>query len=102
MMKTKLSIMLLFAMAFFSAPVFSQFSDAATIGYIRPFVGSNIVNIGVSTTLCQGRFFIDVSKPNGKLAYAAALTALTSNKKVNIEISDATGCAAGYTEVVSI
>lgn len=65
------------------------------LNYIRPIIPNNLVYIGASSSnnICNtDMFVIDLSKPNGKAAYAAALTAVVAKNTVVIELTG-TGCA---------
>ena len=95
-----LSLFLLIPASAFSDPT----SDKTTITNIRPYIGSNAVFLQTANSIiCQTDVFtIDLSKPNGKAAYAAALAAMSTNQKVQLEISNATGCKGWGTELQSI
>lgn len=75
-----------------------------TITLVRPYGGSNLVYVHVNTTeLCSNSVFtIAIDQPNGKEMYAAALTAVAANKKVLLEVSNATGCTGFATRLQSI
>ncbi|KAA8921835.1 hypothetical protein CEK64_00195 [Xanthomonas sontii] len=47
-------------------------------------------------------FVIDTTQPNGKEAYAAAMTALTTGKKVRLEVPTDTGCKGWASKLQSI
>lgn len=74
------------------------------ITQIRPYMGSGQVFLHVdSSQLCGTSVFkIVLSDPAAKEAYAAALTALATKKKVALEVSNATGCAGWGTQLQSI
>jgi len=105
-MKTKLALIFLTAITLFSASVFSgQLSEVTYIAAIRPYVGTNTIFINTSTAAICGAnsFTIDLSKANGKAAYAATLAAMMANKKVQLEITESKGCGAGqFVELQSI
>lgn len=71
---------------------------------VRPYIGSSEVHIKTNVDAVCGTngFRIITSQPNGKEAYAAALTALTSGKSVVVEVSNATGCTGWGTVLQSI
>jgi hypothetical protein len=104
-MKTKLALIFLTAITLFSSSAFTEpHSGLTTITAIAPYIESNHVHIAVSSPVLCGTdtFRIDLSKLNGKAAYAAALAAMMTNKKVTIEISNAKGCTGWGTELQSI
>jgi len=71
---------------------------------VRPYIGGNDVYIRANADAICGTsiFRIVTSQPNGKEAYAAALTAITSGRSVVIEVSNATGCTGWGTVLQSI
>jgi hypothetical protein len=86
-MKAKLALILLSVFSLFTSSVFSEpTSDFTTITQIRPYIGTNNVLISTSSNaICGGAsFYIDLSRLNGKAAYAAALAAMMANKRGTI------------------
>jgi hypothetical protein len=70
---------------------------------LRPYAGSVIYIKVSSATLCNTEMFtMDTSQVNGKEMYAAALAAVTTGKKVSLEVANATGCAGWGTKLQSI
>ena len=70
-------------------------SEAVSIISLRPYIGSNVVFVYTTTSLCANPFYsIDLSSNGGKGAYAAALSALAAGKMVKLEIL-AAGCNTG-------
>ena len=78
-------------------------SGEETLLALRPYGNNTHVYVHVATSaLCSTSvFIIDTGVPNGKEMYAAALTALASGKKVQLEVSNATGCAGWGTRLQS-
>ena len=78
--------------------------NQTTVTLVRPYAGSNLVYVHVnSTELCGVSVFsIAMDQANGKEMYAAALTAVAANKKVLLEVSNATGCTGFATRLQSI
>ena len=74
------------------------------ITQLRPYMGSGQVFVHVdSSQLCGTTVFkIVLSDPAAKEAYAAALTAVATGKKVALEVSNTTGCAGWGTQLQSI
>jgi hypothetical protein len=67
-------------------------SPPTTIVSLRPYVGTSTVFVQVADrlSLCNTEVYtLDTSKPNGKNAYAAALSALVANKRVQLELTNA-------------
>jgi hypothetical protein len=71
---------------------------------VRPYANSHSVYIHVSSgQLCStSAFVIMTDEPGGKGMYAAALTALTTGKRVILEVSNATGCTGWGTKLQSL
>jgi len=71
---------------------------------VRPYIGNSDVYIRTNVDAVCGTpiFRIVTSQPNGKEAYAAALTAITSGRSVVLEVSNATGCTGWGTALQSI
>lgn len=71
---------------------------------VRPYIANNDVYIRTNVDAICGTsiFRIVTSQPNGKEAYAAALTAITSGKSVVVEVSNSTGCTGFGTVLQSI
>jgi hypothetical protein len=71
---------------------------------VRPYIGNSNVYIRTdSEALCGTSVFrIVTSQPNGKEAYAVALSAIASGRSVMLEVSNATGCVGWGTELQSI
>ncbi|MCU1150979.1 hypothetical protein JAK43_13970 [Stenotrophomonas maltophilia] len=80
--------------------------DNLTILSLRPYIGgtAGVVYVHVSSMdLCSTDIFtIDMSMPGAKEAYAAALAALTSGKKVRLEVLNSTGCNGWATGLQSV
>jgi len=93
-------LVLMVPVSAFSEPT----SSKTTIINIRPYIGNDHVYLQTTNNIiCETSVFkIDLSKPNGKAAYAAALTAMSTNQKVQLEISNQTGCKGWGTELQSI
>jgi hypothetical protein len=77
---------------------------AVKVLQVRPYMESNLVYIEVSSAgLCNATIFvIQTNLLGGKEAYAAALTALATGKKVLLEVSNTTGCTGFGTKLQSI
>lgn len=71
---------------------------------VRPYANSYSVYIDVSSgQLCgTSAFVIMTHEPGGKEMYAAALTALTTGKRVILEVSNTTGCTGWGTKLQSL
>lgn len=77
---------------------------AVKIVAIRPYVQSYAIYIQVdSEQLCNTSLFrLYLNEVGGKEAYAAALTAVATGKKVILEVSNTKGCTGWGTELQSI
>ncbi len=74
-----------------------------TIVNVRPYSGGSIYVHVSSAELCGTEVFSFTSgEVNGKEMYAAVLTALTTGKQVQLEVSAATGCTGWGTRLQSI
>ena len=73
---------------------------------LRPYSGSNVVyvytNNAPGTFCANSTYVIDLSTNGGKAMYAAALTAVATNKRVALEIANCGGGAAGGNSLQSI
>lgn len=80
------------------------------ISTIRPYMqssntgisGSVLITVDSSNLCNTNNFLIDLSMSGGKEAYAAALTAFSTDKRVMLEILNATGCTGDWTKLQSI
>ncbi|WP_043090301.1 MULTISPECIES: hypothetical protein [unclassified Xanthomonas] len=79
-------------------------SDLVSVVSLRPYIGDSMVYIEVDSDALCGTltFTIDTSQPNGKEVYAAAMTALTTGKKVRLEVPTSIGCKGWGSKLQSI
>ena len=71
---------------------------------LRPYASSTSAYLHVSSpALCGTEVFtIPLNEQGGKEMYATALTALVSNKQIQLEVSNATGCTGWGTRLQSL
>lgn len=70
---------------------------------LRPYAGGNAYLRVSSSEFCGTEVFaIALNEPGGKEIFATALTALTTGKKIAVEIPSGTGCTGWGTRVQSI
>ena len=88
------------------APLHAEPSSpvAVKVVAVRPYANSYNVYLEVSSgQLCSTSIFIIMThEPGGKEMYAAALAALTTGKRVILEVSNSTGCTGWGTKLQSI
>lgn len=80
------------------------------INTIRPYMqssstgvsGSVLITVDSSNLCNTNNFMIDLSMSGGKEAYAAALTAFSTDKRVMLEILSSRGCTGDWTVLQSI
>ena len=107
MKKTMLTIVALMFICMSSVAIADPTGGPFDITLIRPYNsdgGSGAVFIHVSdNSLCETSVFkIDLSYGGSREAYAAAITAFTTNKKISIEVVNSTGCNGWGTTIQSI
>ena len=96
-------IVLLLALWIPSAVQAEPTGGRVSILSLRPYSGGWIYVQVSSDALCSTNVFtFSVSEVNGKEMYAAALTALTNGKEVQLEVSNATGCTGFASRLQSI
>lgn len=86
------------------AAVAEPTSAPLMIKTIRPYAGGQnvYVHVGDTSFCAASTFVIDVSAPNGKEMYAAALTAFATKSPVRLEAANDTGCAGWGTKLQSL
>ena len=79
-------------------------SGQTAIYSLRPYIdGTSVFLQTVDNPICNTSVFvIDLNKPSGKEAYALAMAAFMSNRKIILEVSNATGCTGWGTQLTSI
>lgn len=96
-------IVLLMALCVPSAVQAEPTGGRVSILSLRPYSGGLMYVEVSSGALCSTSVFtFSVSEVNGKEMYAAALTALTNGKQVQLEVSNATGCTGFGSRLQSI
>ena len=99
-------VLLAACLSVFSLACAEPTSAPTNIEAVRPYTsGTPTVYINApGNPICgTSSFYIDLTQGGGKEMYASALTALATNKKVNLEIVNGTTCpATTYVRLQSI
>jgi len=69
---------------------------------LRPYVGKVYVQVSPAGLCGTEVFTIELANTGGKEMYAAALTAFSAGKLVELEVSNATGCTGWGTTLQSL
>ena len=104
-MKTGYLHIMFAAVYLFTSVAYSEPSSGQTSIYsLRPYIdGTSVFLQTVDNAICNTNVFvIDLNKPSGKEAYALAMAAFMANKKIQVEVSNATGCTGWGTQLTSI
>ncbi|BDU16922.1 hypothetical protein [Lysobacter auxotrophicus] len=99
-MKKLVSIALLLTLGFTANA--GETGGRVNIVSLRPYVGKVYVQVSPGGLCGTDVFTIELANTGGKEMYAAALTALSAGKQVELEVSNATGCAGWGTNLQSL
>jgi hypothetical protein len=100
-----LSLLVCLNVAFMPSAFAGEVSTAVKVSKLRAYSNSAAVGIVEFETpvVCNTTAFrIDLIAPGGKEMYATLLTALTTGKKVQVEVSNGTGCTGWGTYLQSV